>query len=377
MPLLVGTCALSLFGACAAAWALMRGPVADRLLVFACAVALLTPSWAVRPQAFTLLLLGLTVHLVVRERHWLLPGVFLAWANLHGAVALGLVVLLADLLVAAGRRRGVWRRLLVGALSVGATLLTPLGLSYWPEIVRSLQRSRLNQIAEWRPPTFSADYAVFWFAVTVFAWMIATRWRRLAAPADRILAIASLLMLPLAILSMRNIGPLALVMAPAITRLAWSGDPPRPTRQTQVGLAGPLVRACLAGLSLVAAVTFVVRMWTADPRPADWMPVSEKAAAAIRACAGPLYNHYNDGGYLIWFTPEQEVFLDSRQDLYPVALIQAQMAAERSGNYRALLDRYSIRCAVVSPNSAALSWFEGFGWREQYRDSRWVVVASH
>jgi hypothetical protein len=376
MPLLVAACAFSLFGACLTAWALMRGPVADRLLVFAFAVALLTPSWAVRPQAFTLLLLGLTMHLLVRERHWLLPPLFTIWANLHGAVALGLVVLLADLLVAARTRRGVRRRLLVGALSIGATLLTPLGLSYWPEIVRSLQRSRVNQVAEWQPPSASIDYAVFWLAVAVFAWMVATRWRRLRSPADRILVVASLLMLPLAIRSMRNIGPLALVMAPALTRLVWPGESPRRVGSTRVHLAGPLLRAGLLGASVVAASLVVIRSWTASPPPTDWVPMSEQAAAAILMCPDPLYNHYNDGGYLIWFTPGKRVFLDSRQDLYPVELVQAQIAAERSENYRALINRYSIRCAVFNSNATALSVFEESGWRKDYRDSRWVVLLS-
>jgi hypothetical protein len=376
MPLLVATCALSLFGACAMAWTLMRGPLADRLLVFVFAAALMTPSWAVRPQAFSLFLLGLTVHLVVRERHWLLPIVFLAWANLHGAVALGLVVLLADLLVAAGERRGVWRRSLAGVLSLTATLLTPLGATYWPEILRSLERSRLNQIAEWRPPALSADYAVFWLGVMAFAWMVVTRGRRLRIHADRVLVVTALMMLPLAMASMRNMGPMALVMGPAFTRLTWPEASSSRIAVTPSGLGWQLVRACLVGVSAVAAVLFVLHTWTSKPPPADWVPLSEQAAAAIRACPDPLYNHYNDGGYLIWFTPERKVFLDSRQDLYPVSLIQAQIAAERTGDYRSLLSGYSIRCAVVDANSTALSVLEQSGWREDFRDSRWAVLRS-
>jgi hypothetical protein len=376
MPLLVAACALSLFGACLAAWTLMRGPLADRLLVFACSVALMTPSWAVRPQAFSLFLLGVTVHLVVRGRHWLLPAVFLAWANLHGGVALGLIVLLADLLVAAAANRGVPRRALAGALCAGATLLTPLGLSYWPEIVRSLQRSRLNQIAEWRPPTLSADYAVFWLGVMAFAWMVVTRGRRLRIHADRVLVVTALMMLPLAMASMRNMGPMALVMGPAFSRLTWPEASSSRIAVTPSGLGWQLVRACLVGVSAVAAVLFVLHTWTSNPPPADWVPLSERAAAAIRVCPDALYNHYNDGGYLIWFTPERRVFLDSRQDLYPVSLIQAQIAAERTGDYRSLLSGYSIRCAVVDANSTALSVLEQSGWREDFRDSRWAVLRS-
>ena len=130
----------------------------------------------------------------------------------------------------------------------------------------------------------------------------------------------------------------------------------------------------MVSLSLAAAALLLIRTWTANPPPADWVPVSDQAAAAIRSCPGPLYNHYNDGGYLIWFTPEQKVFLDSRQDPYPLDLTQAQQRAERSGSYQALLDRYSVRCAVLRPDSNALSALERLGWREDFRDQRWVVV---
>jgi hypothetical protein len=111
-----------------------------------------------------------------------------------------------------------------------------------------------------------------------------------------------------------------------------------------------------------------------SPLPVEWAPVSNEAAAAIRRCPGPIYNHYNDGGYLIWFAPEQKVFLDSRQDPYPAELLRAQLEADRMGDYGALLSRYSVRCAVVHPRSRALSVLEQSGWREDYRDSRWVVV---
>ena len=59
--------------------------------------------------------------------------------------------------------------------------------------------------------------------------------------------------------------------------------------------------------------------------------MSPAAAAAIRQCHAPIYNGYNEGGILVWFVPGQPVFIDSRQDPYPVSLVQAHAAgrAER------------------------------------------------
>jgi len=109
MPLLTALCALLALGSCFLAWKLVRGPVAERALLVVVALPLVAPGWSLRPQAFTMFLLMTAVHLVVRERFLLLPPLFCLWANLHGAVALGLVVLVADF-AAALVSRCEWRR---------------------------------------------------------------------------------------------------------------------------------------------------------------------------------------------------------------------------------------------------------------------------
>jgi hypothetical protein len=183
-------------------------------------------------------------------------------------------------------------------------------------------------------------------------------------------------MLLLALRSTRNIEPFALVGVPAISRLMWRHDAQTGGTPARSGRLGPILRTSLLAVSVVAAVVVVHRRWTMTPPPAGWIPVSREAAAAVRGCPGPIYNHYDVGGFLIWAVPEQKVFLDSRQDPYPVELIQAQYEAERTGAYRELLDRYGIRCAVVEPRSLAVPALCGLGWRETYRDKQWVVINS-
>jgi hypothetical protein len=377
LPLLVILCALSLMGTCLLMWKLIEGRLEDRILIFALALPLITPGWVVRPQAFSLLLLMVVVHLVVRERFWWLPPVFLLWADLHGGVALGLVVLAGDLLAAAtSGRDAVKRRVLPAVLSFGATLLTPLGLTYWPEVLRSLRRSQVNQIAEWQPPGLSVNYALFWIGAAVLIWLVAARWRHLNSPSDRTLAAVSVLMLVLAVRSMRNVGSFALLAAPALSRAAWADSRNRQATLQPPGRVAPLIRAVLFFLSVVVVLSLVWWRLIAGPRPGDWTPVSAPAAAAIRQCRSPIYNHYNDGGYLIWFVPEQRVFLDSRQDPYPVELVQAQLRAERTGEYRELFERYAIACAVLRPDSAGSTALSRAGWTQAYRDAQWVVIES-
>ena len=105
--------------------------------------------------------------------------------------------------------------------------------------------------------------------------------------------------------------------------------------------------------------------------------MSPAAAAAIRQCHAPIYNGYNEGGILVWFVPGQPVFIDSRQDPYPVSLVQAHAQAERSGNYDPLFARYGIRCAVFQSHSEGPARLATRGWRERFRDDQWVVLERH
>jgi hypothetical protein len=130
----------------------------------------------------------------------------------------------------------------------------------------------------------------------------------------------------------------------------------------------------LAGLALVAAVVGVSYQWMHPAPRLRWNAVPSAVAAAIERCPPNLYNLYDDGGFLVWFVPEQPVFVDSRQDPFPPALVQAQIEAERAGDYRSLFETYSIRCAALPRPSKVAQALRRDGWFEEHADQRWVVL---
>jgi len=359
--------------------ALPRGPstrVAVLLLMFVVAVEM--GFWAIRPQVASLFLFALLLRLLRRERFWWVPPLMLLWANLHGAVATGGVVLVASTLVAAvvhlRHRSATTRRRLVAislatAASAVATLVTPLGWRLWTYVFDSIGRSKDNGVQEW-----SSAFHLNFFAFSVWVWLFlvglalvvgrgkVTSWSRL-------LDLAVVLVLaPLSVTAIRNVSFLALAALPLTAELLR----PRQVRRgdDRVPAGGPV----LAGAMMVG-LTVVLALWARPIPLMGWQPIRPEAVAAVRACPGPIYNTFGDGGVLIWFAPEVKVFVDNRQDPYPSELIAVGAGLTHDTGYEAIFDRYDIACAFVhSDSSSASVLLVDAGWQASYDDGTWTLL---
>jgi hypothetical protein len=413
LPLFTAAAALLVSATWWMVWSLAEGHPTRRLVLVSLAVIPSAMAWSLRPQLFTLFLVALMTSLVVRRRYGYLPLLFLMWANLHGAVVLGIALLVGSIAAAAFHERRVPRGLLVSsALCLVATVMTPLKLSLWSEIPASLSRLRQYQVLEWRTPSFG-DVALlpFWLmsaALTVLT-AAALVGRRQGGRANTALdsgttaptnsrssdhtvasglsrkpqgareergvtiVISALILLPFALTSSRNVPPFLLLAAPAIAFLieshfAWRA--PRMHRHER-----PVLNLCVLAVAVIASVTTVGNAWASHNPRLQWHPLPAQAIAAIRACPERLYNNYDDGGYLIWFVPERKVFLDSRQDPYPASLIQNHIQAELSGNYQALFSRYQIECALTRTGTPLANRLSSDGWHTRYADMTWQVFS--
>lgn len=370
LPLLTGFCAALLTSAWVLSWRLARGALIDRLIIMAAAVASATLVWSIRPQVFTVFLLPVAVTMLVRERLAWLPLLTLLWANLHGGVLLGLIAIgvwVAVAFASADRRRR-WPLLATFVLSGLATAATPLGLHYWPEILRSLQRSQIHRLHEWQPPAWPPSHLFFWSGVLALLVLGVRRWRHLEGTHDRSLVATAFVLLPPAIRSLRNIAPFMMLAAPAMTCLLGNGRPP--TRPSGPSTLNTL--AVVAGA--LAAISVVSTAWSAPWPRLGWQPMTEQAQAAIRQCNGRLYNTYGGGGPITWMVPDRPVFVDSRQDHYPPGFIQVATDIENGADPRQVFERFGIKCAAVAPDTPAASTLMKLGWGRLFQDAQWVVL---
>jgi hypothetical protein len=387
-PLLLVAAATVVTAAFGLTYRLMVGSPITRFGLMLLGMPLSASVWALRPQIVSLALLAVLLTLIAHERTRWLPALFVLWANVHGAVALGGVVLVAVTAAAVWRaragdatdddRRRVRELLIVTPLCALATAATPLGFRLWSFVLESTERSRQARIDEWLPATPTRPMEIaFWILAIGFVGLLIRRRRVLRAWPDLALVVATIAILPLAIRASRNIAPFLLAAIPATSRLLGAdfrlgrsasgaradGDRPRLNLTLLIGFAA-------IGIGAVGTA------WAASVPRLGWHPISAGALAAVRTCPGPLYNRYNEGGYLIWFAPDKPVFIDSRQDPYPPGFVLDAIGVEDEGRYEPVFARHGIRCALLPVASPTRPRLQAAGWRTRFSDDQWSVLGA-
>jgi hypothetical protein len=394
MPLLTIFGAAFVVAAMACLFRLVRGATGTRFMLLLGALAMSLPAWCVRPHLFTLFAVPFMLTLLARDRTWALPPLFLVWANLHGGVALAGVLLGAATVVAllrwwlvgavADRRRAIALAIAL-PVSGAACLATPMGTGVFHFLGDSMTRIHAVGIGEWQRTTPTDLYgALFWLIAVAFVVLLVARRRALrdgpaASWADWVTVACALVMLPLAIGALRNVPLFVWLAAAAASRLVGPTVRRAPERASELPHATdkPMLNLALLAGGAIMAVAAVGWCYAQRLPLLGWQPIDPRALAAVRACEGPLYNQYDEGGYLVWFVPERPVFIDNRQDPYPVAHMRAQLDVQwGAAPYRPLFERWAIRCAFLPLTSRTVADLNRDGWVTRFRDATYTVLSA-
>lgn len=378
----------------------------------ACALSLWValPFLGARTQMVTLL--GLAALLVMLERNtkeqsrvfWLIPPLFLLWANLHGGFTAGLFLLglvaasfamvktvvvrvpalAARLDEAIPSWPAIWRLIVAAGIASLVTLVNPYGWRLYGEIIDSLSnRFMLESLQEWQPLSLNSlagrSYAIY-LAGLGLAMVV---WYRRIEPVRWVLWSVFLI---LSLRHMRNIPFFLLVTLPLCAELLARGlghvtsclrlDAAHARRWL---LAGTLS----GGLFLVwLGPDHLQRVVQSGLQPAEYFKGTAYPIEAVqwvqshRELVGTrLYNDYTYGGFLLWWLPEEKIFIDGR------------MPAWRSGSRRifqdyvalsltdppnlSILSAYSVDWAIVKKQSLldeALA--RETAWQREYEDGK-------
>lgn len=333
-----------------------------------------------RPHAMAWPLMVIwTAHLVLAREQGKRPSlwvllVMLAWANLHGSflLGIGLAVALAAEAVLTEKQpvqsAKAWAPFVAGTVVAG--LMTPHGLDglLFPFHVSGMSYT-LSVIGEWKAPDFRLVQPIeLWLGFVLFGAL----YFGFRLPAMRIMMCFGLV--HLALIAARYaelLGLLApLLLMPSVGPQLRAAIRP----EIRLRLSPPVLRTltalCLA--LFMSSIVLLARGIQHDHRRIQ--PREAVSAAMAAGGAGPVFNSYNFGGYLIFSGIPP--LIDGRADLYGDAFVRRYMKAY-SGDaevLQAMFDEYQIRWAVLEPASPASKWILGLpGWRKVHEDD--VAVA--
>jgi hypothetical protein len=354
-----------------------------RSLAAALAAAGIAGNFAAdRPFLFTYLLLAVTIFILEvgspgRRILWLLPPLFLFWANCHGGYFLGWVALAAYCLPALVRGGGTRTLWIVSALSVLVSGVNPNGFRSLAVTLAYRSSTLQSSLWEWqRPQLWPPDlFAVILFLAAA-AMLVSYRKVRLS---DWILfaafAAASLLAIRNTIL-IAFLGPVLIAVYPPFSRAL--------PRWAEFATAALLLAGVAAELISGSGFQLRAEEWLYPKGAADFL--------LDHKLPGPIFNTYEHGGYLMWrLWPEQRVFIDGRAlsdslfHDYSRILYALPAGAEKSGLQ--LLDDYGIQTIVVNGFEygsgaiyilpVALSDPHQSEWQLVYRDEQAMVFLRH
>jgi hypothetical protein len=181
-----------------------------------------------------------------------------------------------------------------------------------------------------------------------------------------------------ALLAGRNIGPFALVAAPVLSRHVATLESDLWSRRERIRRRATKTQALVNWTLLIIVVALAVVKISRPLQPAfnrrlqrETMPAGAVVWIEEHQPQGPMFNHYNWGGYLIWHLwPDYRVFVDGRTDLYGDEFLREYLRVQwAKPSFDETLDAHDVRLILMPPDSVLSTQLAcKETWREAYRD---------
>ena len=374
---LQGLCAISVTVCVALLAARCYRTTRQGWFTFLAVVSFLAVAWSplsvFRPQmaglaCFVVLLSRLTSRRPHRADWVLIPGLFIAWSNLHGSFLTGLFLLGSFVLGRAidlFRRTGTFqallrdhqlrRKFLLFELACAAVVVNPYGLAIYPAALQIASNPNLNDLTEWHQLGLAeAQGTLFGIVAVALAMLYRSSPRRV-----RSWEVLTLVVLGWSTLTSARMivwwAPVAALLLAVHGHAVW-----RRWRRLPL-IPEPPVRM---GKWSVVSVGLVWIFFAYSPlgvrilhgKPAKF----ERAASAGTPLAvvkylnktkpaGQIFNTFEWGDYLQWDGPAgMKIFVNSHAHLVPREIWQAYMQiSEAQGGWEDALDRYGVNTVVI------------------------------
>ena len=347
-----------------------------RLSVLLLGAFAMFPYAGIRPEAWTAFGLAVTLWLLRSKRRrltWLLPLLFIPWANLHGGFVLGFALI--GYYAIYERRPALFGVL---GLSVLASFINGYGPRLYVEVARTLFDPKIHsQIAEWAPfvfPLGSALFIIVWGAGGVLVeGRSIRRWLRPSIP-----------LLLAAMSATRNVPMFVLVALEECGRYVDTI-----VSEVRVSPAKAWAKRSVVGVicivALFSAYHMRAQLWPINVDRSAFYPQVGVAYLRAHGCeGGNIFNDYTYGGYLIWQLPSMPVFIDGRMADWTapngVGYVTSYLnLLAHPKQYHSEFARYNIRCVLLQhdqQNAAMLVRLRRDQWRPVVNNGVYILLMA-
>ena len=338
---------------------------------------------------------------------WMLPPLFLCWANLHGGFTAGLfllTVLLSLSLVATLCKEWwpcpvsldepvlSWAELRHCAIALGlamaVTVVNPYGWGLYVEIYDSLtDRFMIETLREWQPVSFEGWAGRAYGVYLAGLLCLVAGWYRRVEPVRWVML---LLVLGLSLRHWRNVTLFLIVSLPLVAELlaAVVASSLRwvPLLKAQASYAVLVLTGVTATMLYAQGIDHLDHVWQSGRAPDRYFEQTEYPIEAVRwvrshrrELGTRLYNDYGVGGFLLWQLPGERIFIDGRMPAWRIKdrrIFQDYVELNREDSPQvAVLDRYGVDWGMIQRGSALARVLEGHqAWQVLYADAKVVIV---
>jgi len=357
------------------------------------------PTIGVRPRTFTLLfaaiylavLHGFVRHKVTKAIWWLVP-VMVVWVNLHAGYLIGLVLIgftivgvVLDAWVDGQMLSSQWPRLKTLALVFIACLvavnLNPQGprIFVFP-FEFFFSPIQQDQVIDWLSPNFHQKELLPLLSLILLTIAALALSPKRVRPSELLLF---LFLLYATLKSNRHMAILSLVAGPMFARYLqhWLETPRFGTTFGETPATSSTRRQLIFNLILmVPLIACLIKLKSVIYSP----PTQERVGVPLNAVAfvkenritGNTFTEPNIwGGYLIWETPQNPVYIDGRIDMYGDEFVKEYLDIIYGiSRWQEPFDKYGVQLAIISPTSVLrLQLEQSAQWQKIYSDEMAVV----
>ncbi len=297
-----------------------------------------------RPWLLTIVFFAITLEIVLSVREgkwapwfWSLPAIYMLWANVHiqfiyglGLLGLACVVPVIDQYASAFiQNEGTvlwnsrqWRRLMaLTALCTVATFMTPYHIHLYAIVIQLFGQTGMWEYSqEMQAPAFRT--VADWAMLLLFAFALVRLARRRSWSSFEILML--LVAGASAFRGLRDAWVLVLA-AMVVSTSHKSGESENSTPAfSHYGLTAVLLLVTIGVVGIISQRDLTRER--IQENTAKIYPIKAASFVEDHNYVGPLYNHFDWGGYLIWRLPHLKVSMDGRANVYGDARIKQALA---------------------------------------------------